>query len=356
MVIYDYSTQCDISIAVLIPIKENDINEKTKTSSFKYLFTLLLIIYPAGKPAFAGSDSDFKISDDGVLYSYNGNDTSVTIPDSVTEIYDGVFQRNNNLVSVTIPSNVKKIGDRAFDGCENLTTVIFNKGLKEIGRSAFSSCKSLTKVVLPDGLEIIEFSAFSESRLQEITIPDSVKSVGTGCFDDTPFLKKARNVEKLVIRGPVLIDGYMASGKVTIPDKVKVIAEEAFLYNDKMTSVVIPSSIKTISFGAFKNCSALTSVTIKNGVEEIGDWAFTFCTKLTSISIPSSVKSIGSDAFTDTPWLKKQTGNGPYVIINNILIDGSKAKGAITIPKNVTKIAKEAFFGNNNITSYNVKI
>eukprot|EP01051_Picozoa_sp_SAG22_P010281 SAG22_NODE_914_length_6519_cov_1.701713_2_plen_73_part_00 len=48
--------------------------------------------------------------------------SSVTIPDSVTEIGYNAFYRCSSLASVTIPDEVTKIGYEAFRGCLALPT------------------------------------------------------------------------------------------------------------------------------------------------------------------------------------------------------------------------------------------
>lgn len=49
--------------------------------------------------------------------------TSVTIPNSVTEIRVGAFSYCLNLASITIPNSVTRIGDDAFRDCENLASI-----------------------------------------------------------------------------------------------------------------------------------------------------------------------------------------------------------------------------------------
>jgi TolA-binding protein len=76
---------------------------------------------------------------DGVLFNKNKTvlleypigkqNTSYTIPSSVTEIGNNAFAGCTNLTSVTIPDSVTSIGMNAFGGygpsCENLTSVTF---------------------------------------------------------------------------------------------------------------------------------------------------------------------------------------------------------------------------------------
>ena len=51
--------------------------------------------------------------------------TSITIPDSVTNIGESAFEKCTGLTSITIPDSVTSIGDDVFYGCTGLTSIIF---------------------------------------------------------------------------------------------------------------------------------------------------------------------------------------------------------------------------------------
>lgn len=64
----------------------------------------------------------------GTIKKYNGNDTVVVIPPTisswpVTKIGEDAFQDNTTITSVTIPDSVTEIGANAFAGCTKLTSV-----------------------------------------------------------------------------------------------------------------------------------------------------------------------------------------------------------------------------------------
>ena len=110
--------------------------------------------------------SDFDIRNDNLI-EYNGINTDVCIPDSVTSIGDRAFSGCYNMTKVTIPNSVTSIGDRAFSGCKGLTSVTIPDRVTNIGDRAFSGCSSLSSV----------------------TIPDSVKSIGERVFEGCGSLK-----------------------------------------------------------------------------------------------------------------------------------------------------------------------
>ena len=132
--------------------------------------------------------------------------TSITIPDGVTSIGDGVFYNCNSLTSITIPDGVTGIGAYAFYGCNSLASIKIPEGVTSIGDSAFSWCSSLTSIKIPDGVTSIGDNVFSYClKLSSITIPESVTSIGDYTFSDCGNLQK-----------------------IIIPRSVNSIAENAF--------------------------------------------------------------------------------------------------------------------------------
>lgn len=90
---------------------------------------------------------------------------------------------------------------------------------------------------------------------------------------------------------------YTKLTDVTIGNSVTSIGRNAFYRCDSLTSLTIGNSVTTISGSAFSYCIGLTSVTIPNSVRNIGEYAFQTCSNLTSVTILDSVTSIGSSAF-----------------------------------------------------------
>ena len=270
---------------------------------------------------------------------YLGNDTNVTIPSEyngkkVTMIGKAAF-RGTNISSITLPISVKEIGDSVFQDCYNLTHVILNEGLekigsyafeganissitfpssiKEFGINAFSSCYNLSKVTLNEGLEKICSTAFWGANISSITIPSSVKEIGDYVFKNCSKLKEikvdsnnetydSRNNCNAIIETETntLISGCK---NTNIPQDIKKIGIGAFS-ETKISSITIPSSVKEIENRAFENCSNLSKITLNEGLEKIG-WNSFERTKISSITIPSSVKEINNRAFENCSDLKK---------------------------------------------------
>lgn len=87
----------------------------------------------------AAVSSEFEIKD-GVLVKYNGTDSRVVIPESVSSIGKEAFVSNTSIVSVVIPESVTSIGDAAFEHCTSLKEVKLPKSLKTLGIRSFADC------------------------------------------------------------------------------------------------------------------------------------------------------------------------------------------------------------------------
>ena len=77
---------------------------------------------------------------DQLAFSFCTNITSVTIPNTVTEIGGRAFEYCSSLSSITIPNSVVSIGSGAFQGCSGLTTITIPNSVVSIGSGAFSGC------------------------------------------------------------------------------------------------------------------------------------------------------------------------------------------------------------------------
>ena len=314
-------------------------------------------IYGDGDGMFYDDSVNFVI-ENSVLKKYNGWQTFVEIPDTVTAIGDEAFKNNTSMVSVSIPDSVKSIGDSAFYGCTSLLGVVIPDSVEKVGRCAFQKCSKLASAYLPVNEKFTFMSAYmfeSCKSLKKIEIPDNVTNIGPDEFENCTELSS-----------------------VILSKNLRTIGGYAFRNDNKLTEIEIPKSLEKCSNGygygqptgivggAFQNCANLKTVTFEEGTTEIAEalfagctgikqikipdtvtviesWAFGGCINLTEIEIPDSVTKIERAAFGYCSSLKEielsenLESMGAYAFQNcNVLKN-------IVIPDSVTNIELEAF-------------
>lgn len=209
------------------------------------------------------------------LYTYY---EKVVIPDSVKYagkmypvkfIGDKAFYNCKNLTSVTIPNTVTEIGELAFFGCTGLTSVMIPNTMVVIGKFAFRYCTGLTSMTIPNSIQLIcDMAFYGCTGLTSVTILSSDLRIGGDTFGDCTGL------EKVVISDLSSWCNIDFAYGGANPLKY---AKHLYLGDREVTDLKIPDGVRSIKSIAFYGCSGLTSVTIPNSVTEIGDNAFKNC-------------------------------------------------------------------------------
>lgn len=98
-----------------------------------------------------------------------------------------------------------------------------------------------------------------------------------------------------------------------LPDSLKVIKENTFLFNQQLENVKLPENLVEIEDGVF-NGRHLKSIDLPDGLEKIGALAF-FGNRADTVTIPKSVTYIGENAF-----VQEVTGGTKAVYPENIYV------------------------------------
>ncbi len=196
--------------------------------------------------------------------------------------------------SVSIPDNVKILDQGVFMNCKKLKSISIGNGVTTIGYSAFRNDTVLENVDLGLGVITIGDIAFMDCEsLKEITIPSNVTTLGTAAFFS------CENLQNVVI----------GNGVTAIKTRGYSIPENWGIENNRM--------------GTFEGCKNLTSVTLGSGLISIDTDTFAG-TQITELTVPAKVSELIEGAFAGAKKLKDIyfTGNWPVKtggkLFNNI--------------------------------------
>ena len=304
------------------------------------------------------SEDGSALIQDGVLLAFAPADRfEYAIPQGVTSIGEGVFYSNSRLMKVIIPEGVTTIGRRAFDSCISLTEIVIPESVTEIGERAFERCSNLKafhgKYASEDNRALIQdgvLLAVAPAGLFEYAIPQGVTSIGKGVFYSNSRLMKVIIPEGVTTIGGGAFGSCISLTEIVIPDGVTTIGNEVFQGCSSLTEIVIPKGVTMIRDCTFRGCESLTDVTIPEGVTTICNVAFEGCSNLTKITIPEGVTTIGGGVFSGCISLTEIVIPDGVTTIGNNVFRGCSNLTKITIPEGVTTIYDELFYGCTSLT------
>ncbi len=349
------------------------------------------------------------ISIGGKAFKDNHTLKSISLPDTLTGIYQEAFSGTSSLGSISVPDGVVIIDNEAFKGSA-VRSVSFGKGsrLASLGRYAFAETVNLTDITIPDGVDKIKDYAFyksgiknisfgtnpsitaigryafSQSAITDIVLPDKVETIDYYAF------AQAENLENVTFDTGTALSIYGNAfyrsglkGSLAIPANVNYIGELCFTGCKKLSDIDvdagnekyssadgvlldkegkklitcpagktgsydIASTVTTLAFGAFED-SGLERIDIaaESLLNTIGYRAFYGCKNLMSINIPRSVQSIDNYAFAECESLADVSvqTDGQLGGIYKGAFYNCRNLKSIAIPDAVQEISEYAFYG-----------
>lgn len=162
---------------------------------------------------------------------------------------------------------------------------------------------------------------------------------------------------------PSIIDGqsvtsianeaFMGNGRIVsviIPEGVNRIGVSAFQGAYNLETISFPNSLRMIEMSAFNSCNNLRSIIIPQGIETISESCFLRCMNLETVILPDSLKSISDYAFAIT-GIKQINFTSGLDSIGKHAFYGNKNLANVTFPNSLKRIDEYAFFVCDNLMS-----
>jgi len=281
------------------------INPSGLPSDYAATLTATGELVPAGV-----HDYDYVVTDGTVTITrYTGPGGNITVPGTianlpVTAIADWAFNPDFNhiwsLTSVTLPNTVTNIGEGAFHYCKGLTNINLGNGVIRIGDRAFADCDNLSVITIPASVREIGQHIF-ESSHNVLAVNVHLDNPLFSSIDGVLFNKS----QTRLIQFPP-----GKAGTYAVPQTVRSIEDVAFYACYSLSNVILTASVTNIGAGAFEFCVGLTNITIPEGLRTIGDFAFFHCITLTNITLPDSLTSVGARLFEQSALVRAEIGRG----------------------------------------------
>lgn len=239
---------------------------------------------------------------------------------------------------INIPANVTiegtsykviALADNCFKNCE-IGNVTIPNSVKKLGTACFQNSK-LSSITIPNS--VIELGAYcfnACSYLTSITIPNSIKELPTHCFYNASLstgISLPNTINKI---GNSCFYACRFTN-IELPSSVTEIGDSTFMNCAELTSIKFPENLKKISYYCLHQCKKITEIELPKTLEIIEDGSFCYCSSLEQISIPSTVKEMNC--------FRKNSGNTTSIGIFSFC---SKLK-QITIPSSVTTLGYRIF-------------
>lgn len=243
-------------------------------------------------------------------YCYKLSD--ITLNDELELIEERAFASCESLKLINLPQSVSQIGNYAFSGCVALENVNVDKAnnsyasdngvlySKDFKRLIYSPAKKMY-VTVNEQTTRIESYAFYYAEVVNVAGADNLVEIGEFAFEACKSLVSVAFGNKLTT---LETGAFQASGieEINLPQSLKTLSGRVFEACEKLKSIVIPADVTTVGEYCFRGCKSLESVTMDSKVSHIQEYAFHSCSALKTIvckAVNPPYYYFDSSGFTD---------------------------------------------------------
>ena len=215
----------------------------------------------------------------------------------------------------------------------------------------------IEEVVIEYGVTSIGDFVFACCSLKKITIPNTVKRIGDEAFIMCALLSEVKIPSSVESIGYYAFTSCESLKKFSVDYNNRYFSndDEGVLFDFYMSTLIcypagktnvsynIPYSVKTIKTAAFFECTLLEEIVFNYSLTEIQGAAFMNCAGLKKLDLPETLLTIGEEAFCSCISLESVCVPENVEVIDMLAFNNCLKLKSITIPDGVEKIGYVSF-------------
>ena len=265
--------------------------------------------------------------------------------------------------SIELGDSVRCIEEEAFK-YSYFHNISISNSVETIGYHAFEGCSQLDTLHINKSTIDNNFCEQTGLKyLKYVSFGDSVKSIGGNAFSNEYTLETVSFSKSPITIGAYAFSMYSKLNKVIVPN-ISAWCNSYFAYYPEQALMSNPLEIAHHLYS--DENTEIKDLVIPTGVEKICSYAFYGCNNLVSVSIPNSVKNIGSYAFGSCSGLQKvmtkdantwcgitfgDANSNPVKFTHHLYDEEGTEITNVSIPSDITSLSGYTFYGCEGLTS-----
>ena len=204
----------------------------------------------------------------------------VSLPESITEIGEGAFNNCKDLSGINLPSGIERISGYSFENTKYLNNIKPDEyGCKYVQNILLTSENNGSSIIyIKAGTGLIGAQAFKNRKdIEEVYIPKSVEIIDSDAFFLCSNLRKVDFEEGIKLKEikPFTFVGCKKMENIDLPDSLKTIY--AYSFGDcSFTKIKIPKNVEYLDLYAIRECYLLKEIELPERLRGEYHWIATY--------------------------------------------------------------------------------